>query len=238
MARLIAALIRHGEYHQPENVPSAHLPYPLTKKGRDQARMVADDIRAFASGHDFTVAPTIDCSSLLRGWETASVMADALNEDNDDASFHTDQFNALAERSLGSAANLRMDQIEANLARDPRVAALPVGWKSQSGFRLAALGAETLIEAGQRVARHILTSLGRLKDSITEDTLKLFVGHGAAFRHAALDFGILKPAIIPALSMYHARPVYLEWTADGRWAHIGGDWKQRHKTPLLDPDMD
>jgi 2,3-bisphosphoglycerate-dependent phosphoglycerate mutase len=59
------------------------------------------------------------------------------------------------------------------------------------------------------------------------DTLQLFVGHGAAFRHAAHCLGVLAFEQIARLSMYHARPVYLEYLPDGRWQHIGGAWKMR-----------
>lgn len=238
MARLIAALIRHGDYHQPEGVPSAHLLHPLTKKGREQARAAVDGVRAYASHQNLIIASVIDCSSLLRGWETANEMTENLNEKKPEVPYCTEEFDELAERCLGGAANLRVDEIEDVLAKDPRVGSLPDGWKSQSEFRLPVMGAESLIEAGQRVAQHILACLQRLRGIITEDTLKLFVGHGAAFRHAALEFGVLTPVDIPALSMHHARPVYLEWLTDGRWAHVGGEWKQRIKMAECGHDMD
>ena len=66
-----------------------------------------------------------------------------------------------------------------------------------------------------------------LKDRVEEDSLKLFVGHGAAFRHAAYRLGVLRFEDITRLSMYHARPVYLELLTDGGWQQVAGDWKVR-----------
>ena len=43
MARLFAALIRHGEYAQLPDTPSAHQPFALTDKGRAQAYDAAAD---------------------------------------------------------------------------------------------------------------------------------------------------------------------------------------------------
>ena len=58
------------------------------------------------------------------------------------------------------------------------------------------------------------------------DTLKVFVGHGAAFRHAAHILGVLNFDDIAKFSMHHAKPIYIE-LIDDKWVHIGGDWKQR-----------
>jgi 2,3-bisphosphoglycerate-dependent phosphoglycerate mutase len=69
--------------------------------------------------------------------------------------------------------------------------------------------------------------MGALRDSAVDGTLALFVGHGAAFRHAAHHLGILTFDQIAELSMYHARPVYLECLPDGRWRQVGGEWKVR-----------
>ena len=41
MPRLIAALIRHGDYRQLPDTPSAHQPFPLTDLGEHQAREAA-----------------------------------------------------------------------------------------------------------------------------------------------------------------------------------------------------
>ena len=38
MPRLVAALLRHAEYRQLPDTPSAHQPFPLTDKGRQQAK--------------------------------------------------------------------------------------------------------------------------------------------------------------------------------------------------------
>jgi 2,3-bisphosphoglycerate-dependent phosphoglycerate mutase len=169
----------------------------------------------------------VDSSQLLRAWQTARIINEELA-----GKFETPPqlsgFDDLAERGLGSAANLSTTAIEAVVREDPRFEELPAGWKSNSGFRLPLQGAESLLEAGQRVAAHIGRQMEVLaaQDPAT-DTLKLFVGHGAAFRHAAYHMGVLSFDQIAQLSMYHAQPVFLEFLSDNRWQHVGGEWKVR-----------
>jgi broad specificity phosphatase PhoE len=223
MARLIAALMRHAAYHQPSGVPSAHLPHPLTPTGEDQAREGAAAFMAEAATHGWRIHPVIDASSLLRGWQTAEIVATVMGGDTT-----VDQFDALTERSVGSAANLTVEEIEAVCARDPRLGPLPDSWKSRSDFRLPFPGAESLIEAGARVARHLRDRMAALADEgYSERTVKLFVGHGASFRHAAAALGALTPDEARARSMFHARPVFLAAPSDGPWRHVGGAWKMR-----------
>lgn len=220
MPRLIAALIRHGDYQQRPDTPSAHQPFPLTPLGEQQAHQAGLDIAAYATEHALTLHPIIDCSSLLRAWQTARLLADALPGT---APYSLHSTMALAERSVGIAANLTIAEIESLLAQDPRCDAPPDNWKSNSHYCLPLPGAESLMTAGERVARHLQQ---RTAEPVATDTLKVFVGHGAALRHAAFHLGVLTEPQIPRLSMFHARPVYLEKTADG-WQHIAGDWKQR-----------
>ena len=220
MSRLIVALIRHGDYQQRSNTPSAHQPFPLTTLGEQQARQAGTDIAAFAAEHSLTLHPSIDCSSLLRAWQTARLLADALPGT---APYSLHSTMALAERSVGIAANLTIPEIESLLTQDPRCDAPPENWKSNSHYCLPLPGAESLMTAGERVARHLQQ---RTAEPVATDTLKVFVGHGAALRHAAVHLGVLSEQQIPQLSMFHARPVYLEKTTDG-WQHIAGEWKHR-----------
>jgi 2,3-bisphosphoglycerate-dependent phosphoglycerate mutase len=66
-----------------------------------------------------------------------------------------------------------------------------------------------------------------LANIVETDTLKLFIGHGAAFRHAAFHLGVLEHDQIAQLSMYHAQPIYLEYLGKNSWKHAGGEWKVR-----------
>jgi 2,3-bisphosphoglycerate-dependent phosphoglycerate mutase len=77
--RIVAALVRHGDYHQPDRVPSAQLPHPLTAKGEDQARALGQALADEAQALGLTVDPVIDCSTLLRAWQTATLAAAALD---------------------------------------------------------------------------------------------------------------------------------------------------------------
>jgi len=226
MARLIAALIRHGDYAQLPDTPSAHQPFPLNAAGEQHAREAAALLRDACVRYGWRPDPTIDSSRMLRAWQTARIIADEL-ADLLPAGFTVTSFDALAERCVGAAANLSVAQIEDILHLDPRFPDLPEGWKADSHYRLPLQGAESLVEAGERVAAHLrqrTTGLAAAPDTVC---LKLFVGHGAAMRHAAWHLGVLGFEQVAQLSMYHGRPVYIECLPDGSWQHAGGDWKIR-----------
>jgi 2,3-bisphosphoglycerate-dependent phosphoglycerate mutase len=238
LARLIVAFVRHGEYQQPPGVPSAHLPYPLTTDGIKQATTAAESLMAVASKESWDIYPVVDSSCQLRGWQTASIIAREL-EQLGVSGATVESFEALAERCLGSAANLTVKQIESVIAADPRYDPLPAGWKSDSNFRIPLQGAESLMQAGERVMQHVCGRTDSLAQEIAVDTLKIFVGHGAAFRHAAVHMGLLTSRQAVALSMYHCQPLYFERLTDhlddNKWRHIGGEWKIR-KEQDLNPD--
>jgi broad specificity phosphatase PhoE len=226
MARVIAAIIRHGEYHQLPDTPSAHQPFPLNRAGEEHAQAAADDIARRCRDFGWRLHPEIDSSCMLRAWQTARIIADALQGlwgGGPVLSSHE----ALAERSVGCAANLSVRQIEQVLRDDPRFPEPPPGWKSDSHYRLPLQGAESLLDAGERVAGHLEARLAALPGDADRDVLKLFVGHGAAFRHAAFHMGLLSLNQVAGLSMYHGSPVYLEHLAQGVWRHLAGEWKVR-----------
>jgi len=237
MARTIAALIRHGDYHQLHDTPSAWQPFPLNEAGITHAQFAAENIRDELIKQNWFLHPDCDSSQLLRAWQTAKIICDLLQKKDlvKDKNFTINQtininsFDALAERSVGSAANLSIAEIEEIIHNDPRFESLPKDWKSNSNFCLPLQGAESLMDSGKRVAEHLLNKMSDLRKTIKHPTLKLFVGHGAAFRHAAYHLGILKFKQIAQLSMYHGQPVYIELLEDGSWAHISGEWKVREK---------
>ncbi|MCU7906878.1 MAG: histidine phosphatase family protein [Candidatus Thiodiazotropha sp. (ex Epidulcina cf. delphinae)] len=226
MAKVIAALLRHGDYHQLADTPSALQPFPLTTDGIEQAEGSVFLLQGVLAMYGWSLHPVIDSSRLLRGWQTAEVIRKAL-QTGASTLFEIETFDELAERSVGSAANLTVRQIESVLQEDPRCSPPPEGWKSDSRYRLPLQGAESLIEAGERVAGHIESRLAQLQQQVEVDTVKLFVGHGAAFRHAAHHLGVLEFHRIAALSMRHCRPVFLERRYAGAWRHLIGAWKVR-----------
>lgn len=235
MGKRVLALIRHGAYAQPAGVPSAHLPYGLTDSGRKQSADAARAVLDFASRAGLQLHPVIDCSRLRRAWETAALMANGLSEQTGQR-FSCQEFDDLAERSLGAVANLSVEAIEALLRDDPRYSAPPSGWKRAPDYRLPFPGCETLADAGARVARHLTRTAAALDEQTP--LLKLLVGHGGAFRHAACELGILSPAQVASLSMDYGRPLYfaverLENGAD-RFVHIAGDWRQRGSGGAID----
>jgi broad specificity phosphatase PhoE len=228
MARLIAALVRHGDYHQLANTPSAHQPYPLNSEGESQALQGAQSLREMIVRNDWSLVPCIDSSRLLRAWQTAVIFADSLAE-LAACTLAVESYDALAERGVGCLANLTTTQIEAVLQQDPRVSDPPADWKADSHYRLPLQGAESLLQAGERVAAHLSQSMAALAPD-EHDRVKIFVGHGAAFRHAAWHLGVLEFGQIRQLSMYHCRPVMIEYLPGGQWQHLEGDWKVRSES--------
>jgi broad specificity phosphatase PhoE len=182
----------------------------------------------------WSLAGEVDCSQLLRAWQTARLIVENLT-DRFSAPAQLVEFAELAERSVGIAGNLTVQQIESVITEDPRYPAPPAGWKVNSDYCLPFPGAESLRRAGERVARHLDHRMRQLAKTIEADTLKLFVGHGAAFRHAAFRMGVIDSAQIARLSMHHAVPVYLEYLHGNGWRHVGGEWKIRdHHQPTRD----
>jgi len=226
MPKLVAALLRHAEYRQKADTPSAHQPFPLTDKGQDQARQAGIMLSQLLKDNGWQLSPAIDCSHMLRAWQTAQIIADELAP-SCSSSLQLTGFDALAERGLGSAANLSVSEIEAVIHDDPRFADLPSDWKSNSHFQLPLQGAESLMQAGARVATHLSQSMASLAEQAQQDTLKLFIGHGAAFRHAAHHLGVLSFEQIAQLSMYHAQAVFFQYQGKSDWQHIAGEWKVR-----------
>ncbi len=241
MRRTIAALIRHGDYHQLKDTPSAWQPFPLNESGKTHALSAAQKLRDTLTEQSWFLHPQCDSSQLLRAWQTARIICDSLTDQAFTPHLKQvdtptiDSFDALAERSVGSAANLTIAQIEDIIDHDPRFKSLPQDWKSNSYFCLPLQGAESLMESGKRVADHLLKKMSELQASVQQPTVKLFVGHGAAFRHAAYHLGILQFEQIAKLSMYHGQPVFIELLENGSWRHISGQWKVRgEKTSFTD----
>lgn len=220
---MIAALVRHGEYHQLANTPSAHQPFPLTPEGEAQAREAAATLRQIIEQRSWRLLPLIDSSHMLRGWRTAQIIAERLGGLSG-LSLRVEGFDQLAERGVGCAANLTISQIEEILHQDPRFPDPPADWKADSHYRLPLQGAESLMEAGERVAGHLRR---RATEESGGSDVKLFVGHGAAFRHAAHHLGLLSFEDIARLSMYHGRPVFLESSEAGSWRQVAGEWRVR-----------
>ena len=233
MPRLIAAFLRHGDYKQLKNIPSALQPFALTTDGQQQAETGAEMIHDYCQENAVTIHPVVNCSTSLRAWQTAleiKIKAEA----GTSQTLYLESHDNLCERSVGSVANLTIEQIETLLQDDPRFELPPKNWKSDSYYCLPFSGAESLISAGQRVAKHIQHNLSQLKPQIHQDTLKIFVGHGASFRHAVHHLNLLKFEQIAQLSMFHAQPVFLEYLEDQSFQHIAGKWKIRNKkeTPM------
>jgi 2,3-bisphosphoglycerate-dependent phosphoglycerate mutase len=221
MSGHIAALVRHGDYHQLADVPSARQPFAMTDEGHAQAKQGAAELMEIITKHAWSMHPDIDSSNMLRAWQTAQIFAQVCGAKS------VASFDSLAERGLGCAANLTLTQIESILRDDPRYPPPPLNWKADSHYRLPLQGAESLIQAGRRVADYIEQRMAELADAGGDEEVRVFVGHGAAFRYAAFHLGALELDRVDTLSMHHGRPLLLQSSADGRWRHVAGDWKLR-----------
>lgn len=223
MAASFAVLLRHGAYDQKPGALSALQPWPLTQTGIAQARDAGREIAGLARAEGWRLAPTMFCSRQQRAWQTATLAAHTLGEETG-TDFAVLEDSALAERSVGAFANLTLAEIEQILADDPRMIPPPKNWKSDSHYRLPADGAESLMEAGARVAGFLRQQIA---DAPEGADAVVFVGHGASFRHAAHHLGVLGLDDIGRLSMHHARPVVLKAGTDGAWSQHAGTWKER-----------
>jgi 2,3-bisphosphoglycerate-dependent phosphoglycerate mutase len=237
----VIALIRHGDYQQPVGVPSALLPYQLTDLGFQQARDAATSCITYAAQFGLTIDPVLDSSMQLRAWQTATLMAEsfsnqALSEQTDiTGSFGVQEFSELSERSVGAVANLTVAAIEKLLTDDPRYTPPPPGWKANSQYCLPFQNAESLLEAGERVAGHIQWRAEQFNELIDKGRLKIIVGHGAAIRHACVHLGLLELESITTISMHHARPIFVAKEEFG-WRMVGGAWKLRAADTANDGD--
>jgi len=223
--RRIAAFVRHGHFARPEGTASAHSLFPLSPKGRGQARAAVDAILDFAEEFGLDVDARLEASQLLRAWETAKVIAEEL-ESRTGRSFHVLQRNDLIERGIGSAANMRFEDIEALLAEDPRIAPLPKGWRRRPEFRLPVQGAESLMQAGARVAARVSASMNSIPADDSRDVMRLFVAHSGCLRHAAVTLGALDVRKVPGLSMGFAQTVLIEKMPNGEWVHLAGQFEK------------
>lgn len=234
--RIVAALVRHGDYLQPDRVPSAQLPHPLSAKGIEQARALGHNLHDECRGLGLQLDPVLDCSVLLRARQTAELAVESLDQieagQREGQRFSLAEFFELGERSVGAAANLTIEQIEAALRVDPRCPELPSGWKAHPRYKLPVPGSESLMMAGARVAAHVERRAHELRLAGGHDVLKVFIGHGGALRHAAVCMGALELLEVPYVSMHHCGYVIVEHIPDahggpGRWQKVGGRWKER-----------
>jgi 2,3-bisphosphoglycerate-dependent phosphoglycerate mutase len=205
---------------------SAHLLLPLTETGREQARQAAQTVHEWADRSGLEIDPLIEASQLLRASETARIIASELGRLRG-ASFDVEDRDEMLERSLGSCANLRLDEISRLLAADPRLSPLPEGWRRTPDFRLPVPGAESLMQAGARTAARIDASLDTIPADDTRDILRLFVAHSGCLRHAAVVKQALEADLVSGITMDFAQSIFVERLSDGSWKRIEGEWKKR-----------
>lgn len=228
MSRLFAALVRHGDYHQLEDTPSAHQPFALNSDGEGHARRAAKLLSEFLGQQGCSLLPVFNTSRMLRAWQTARIMANELElEGLVPSTIQLQSFDELAERGVGAAANLTRKQIEEVVRQDPRFNDLPKDWKANSHVQLPFQGAESLMQSGHRVATYLIRVMSELAPMAETDSLKVFVGHGASIRHAAYHLGVMDYDEVRKFSMSHGKPVILEYIADDYWKHVAGEWKIR-----------
>ena len=233
--KITLAFVRHGEYQQKPKTPSAFQPFGLTSKGKKQSEATAKMIEQFAEAHKLKIHSAIHSSNLLRAWQTAKIIKKNLTDH-----VHIETSSKINERSVGAVANLTVTEIETLLKDDPRYECPDFNWKSDSYYCLPFDGAESLMDSGERLAKFIRKECVKLQKSVKKNTLMIIVGHGASFRHAAYLLGMLEFEEIAKYSMYHATPLYFEYTpvksqSDWSFIKVHGEWKVRaaDKTELM-----
>ncbi|MDX1669780.1 MAG: phosphoglycerate mutase family protein, partial [Limnobacter sp.] len=182
--------------------------------------------------HQLVWPKELTCSVSLRSWQTARLSADAIEGLRAQA-LKINSTDQLCERSVGALANLTQDQIQTVLSKDPRVQGVPENWKIDPDFRLPVVGAESLKEAGFRVAQYLVNYFAQFKEPM--HGIPVIVGHGASIRHAAVQLGLLDESELALLSMHHALPML--WVRSDclrGWTLKEGEWKKRHSDKHLD----
>lgn len=225
------ALIRHGDYHQLPDVPSAWQPFALSEKGIAQAKDEAIRFAELLLAKGWVVGNQVYSSPLLRAWQTASIYIDVLADYFNQSLTHVET-GKLSERCVGSVANMTVDEIERVIAADPRYQTPPKNWKSDSHYQLPFPGAESLWQAGMRVAEFIETQRQNHWSNANSNQIHLVIGHGAAIRHGACHLNVMEFCDVSKLSMFHAHPVviqHLDGESGTGWQHIEGQWKVREK---------
>jgi 2,3-bisphosphoglycerate-dependent phosphoglycerate mutase len=225
VSRVVCLVTRHARYEQPLGVVGAHLPYPLTGEGKAEARAAADRVLAFVAAYRCDLETVIDCSSLLRAYETAWILSRALTERRREP-FTVREFPELTERSVGAATNLSLREIDSVMQRDPRMDEAPAGWERDPHYRLPFPGAESLVEAGARVARHIREAAEAIRRrGGGEDRMKIVVGHSGSLLHALVHLGAFDLDAVSELTLPYARPVPIAQDAEaGGWNLLDRTW--------------
>ena len=231
--RCAVALVRHGHFDRPDDVASAHLPYPLSARGRAESEQATDAIVAQAESLGLAIDPQIESSQLLRAHETARVLADALGARRG-RRFQVRDWPDLLERSLWSCANLTFGEIERVLALDPRLDPLPEDWRRRPHFRLPVPGAESQMQAGERTAARLRERVDFVRAHAERDTLKIVVAHGGCLRHACVHLGVLELEVVSRLTMGYAESVVIERSPDGSWHQVAGEWRKRLSSTASD----
>jgi 2,3-bisphosphoglycerate-dependent phosphoglycerate mutase len=224
--RRVAAFVRHGHFDRPDDVASAHSLFPLSANGIEQSRRAIEPILDFCEEFDLELDSRIEASQLLRAWQTAKTIAEAL-EARLGRRFHVLQRDELIERGLGSCANMTFARIREVLSADPRLGPLPANWRRIPEFRLPVQGAESLMQAGARTAARVAASIDSIPVEDSRDLMRVFVAHSGCLRHAAVQLGAIDVRAVPGLSMDFAQTVLIEKLPNGDWVHIAGQFKKQ-----------
>lgn len=223
--RRVAAFIRHGHFDRPDDTASAHSLFPLSETGWAQATAAAVTVAALCEEHSLEIDKRIEASQLLRAWETANLLSEGLAA-RTGQSLHVIQRDELIERGLGSAANISFRRIQEMIEADPRIGPLPEGWRRIPEFRLPVQGAESLMQAGSRVAARVAASIESIPEDDPRDVVRLFVAHSGCLRHAAVALGAIDVRNVASLSMDFLQTVLIEQNPNGEWIHLAGKFEK------------
>ena len=228
MSRLIAVFMRHGALKHPAGVVGGNLPFPLTAAGENQAADAGQRLAARADEMGFKIDDDLECAPNEGAWQTAAIIGEEL-EDLTDRGYRALERAEMAGRSLGSATNLKVAQIESLIDEDPRFTKAPKDWLSKTDYRPPFAGAETLGAAGERLGGFVRRRAEEMWPHLTGDTLKVFVGHSSALIHAAAYLDVLPAKRAAHLALPHAACALIEFDARGRCSLVSADWRKPKK---------
>ncbi|WP_111979216.1 histidine phosphatase family protein [Algibacillus agarilyticus] len=223
MAAIYALFICHTESDLLPNAPEGQQPFSLTHNGVRSAKQLVKKVDSLSEQLNCRIAHYIDSSQTLAAWQTADAIAEILSL-NHGHEYKTDAFDALSNASLGALANLSFDDIEDVVRHDPRFPALPDDWRINGCYRLPVQGAESPMDAGKRLIKHVHQRLTALAETAEQATIKIFVSHDKVLRHAMCELGLLKQPDIHNVKFLPGNLLVTPFEAGCCGAIIEGGW--------------
>lgn len=212
-------VLTHGT-HQNWGPSHGYLSERLNPLGEQQAKTCAEDLIRYCRQHELLINEEIHTAPSLKAYQTAHILAHEISQGQE----HLEvlECEQLSERKLGEATNLSLDEIEQILKLDPRTQSPSRGWEHNSWYKLPFSGAESLMEAGLRVAAHLQKCTEELH--FGPKRCQVVIADSNAICHAASCLGLIQSKDIPQRKLAPCAPLFLHRRHRGHWELISGQW--------------